>query len=78
MKFSADDRTLVFGSDAEVARFREQLCDLLRTALGAAQADSEDVADATARSKEVMKQYNAILKTLNALRRGGHGPSVDG
>jgi hypothetical protein len=68
MKYTADAATLEFASLEEVNEFHLQLSALVRTAMVQATRHVEDPDQAKDLSREVMKEYRAVIRALNVLR----------
>ncbi len=70
MKYERESTTLSFRSQAEVEAFHGELSALVRAAMVQATRRVEDPQAAVGLSRQVMKDYRAVLRALNALRRG--------
>lgn len=69
MKYDDEQRALRFATDDERARFHDELTDLIRLATVAVTRDVA-VEVATERARELMRAHAAVMRCLNALRRG--------
>ena len=69
MKFDPDARTLRFADAHEAQLFHDQLSVLVRSAIVAAGRGITDDKQATEASREVLREFAAVVRALNALRK---------
>lgn len=70
MKYHPESTTLEFSCHEEVTEFHVQVTDLVRRAMVEATRAVEDPEQAKVLSRDVMKEYRAVLRALNSLRSG--------
>ncbi len=70
MKYDPEKVTLEFASREEVEEFHLQVSALVRLAMVQATRTVEDPEQAKDLSRDVMKEFRAVMRALNALRSG--------
>jgi hypothetical protein len=70
MKYDPESVTLEFASREEAEEFHVQVSALVRMAMVQATRTVEDPEQAKNLSKDVMKEFRAVIRALNALRSG--------
>jgi hypothetical protein len=68
MTYDPKTRALGFASEEELGEFHDELSRLVRSAMVSATRHIEDPHQAKAASREVMKEFRALIRTLNVLR----------
>jgi hypothetical protein len=68
VKYDPETRALGFASEEELHEFHDELSRLIRSAMVSATRRIEDANLAKDASKEVMKEFHALVRTLNVLR----------
>jgi hypothetical protein len=70
MKYDATGLRLEFASAEEAKEFHLEVTALIRLAMVEATRAVEDPEQAKGLSRDVMKEYRAVMRALNALRSG--------
>lgn len=69
MKYDPEHRALVFSSQEELEEFHRELTSLMRASMVEGTRRIEDPQKAKTVSREVFKDFRAVTRTLNLLRR---------